>query len=693
MIGIRVNDTWLDVDLGTKIRLQLTNPMIERTIMPGEFSFPFRLPASPKNLRAFQFYSFVETEGQVFPNVDAYLYVSGILLYKGILIANYQGKPYIDVNFAVSSSMIAIIKDVKVGELNWGDMIDIAVSAQSIVWNIDNNWIGGTMQCVIEGYGQFLQTVTTTVNAALLLLKAQIDAVVFFGDKTITVSVTGNEISFTADWLGVSPGLNVVFVTQVGRTQNIVSQYGGPAHFNEEWNRHMEEVNAETYPQRDYVFFPVRNTKSEVPWFYLNDIDPYGFFEIFYQNFYNPELEEFIPQVEFENVDSPGTFSYPSGVTPFVFVAKYLDKIASALEMNVTGFFHGGIETPIVVWSNYLVDLVKSESFADNLFTTQFFLKDTLPDVTVEEFIQACCDTFCLGVNAKDRGTSFEMVLLSSLLYSSPIVDWSRKVTKEAKIYAEKMATGFLLDYNREEYDQFTKDALELIKDWEFVGAFPSTAEFPNVQGSSSQDAFLYAYAIDTNKLYLRTLPGGTFAWVWTEIFTNAAFGYGPERDSQSVKVADPLSSYVGSDDYGPLQAWKVPHVQQPISLQVYNRHRATIKKVRFLQYLGMQGNEGDKPYPCGSTDGINLAETMISGLDLRLHGEYGLFKLFWKPWLDFLLMAKKVEMPVNLSILDVLNIDWGKRVHIDGSHYLVYDLKPDMPITKETMVTLIKIE
>lgn len=694
MIGIRIGDTWLDLEVGTKIKLQLSNPLINRANMFGEYSLPFKLPSSPTNLRVLNYGAIANSASELNKSFEALLYVDGTFFSKGILKVNSYGKPYTDVNLTLNSSLLSTVKETNIRELDFGNTIDVASTHQRIEWNIDDDYIGGTLQCVIEGYGTFFQAVTTTVYAALLLLKAQVEAETFFGSETISCNPASNNIEFLANWPGIYPELRVFFNTQVGRTQTFVSQVDLLQVYQQDWQAHMNDVITQTYPAVDFMYFPVRNEGSKIPWYYNLGNDTYGEFELYFQNYYDMEESTFLPLLkEAHPLHPTGIESWLSCITPFVFVTSIFDKIGNQINAKFGGFFHSFLSIPLVVWSNYMVDLRFTTKYANWVLGTEFNVQDTLPNISIENFIKVLCDSFCLGLNPKKGGTEFTIIPLYTVLTEGDAIDWTRKVSSEVKVFPEE-TPNFFMSYDRSDTDVIVTDAIKILEDYEFIGAYSTFDDLPPVNTSNVDGKYFYAFVIDTNKIFIRKLIVSTVDYIWEELLTvNAPFYYFENYNAQEILAADPIAMFIGPDEYFDDEGWKIPLVKEPLSTKFLNNHSNTITKIRLLQYFGLQDNEFDHQYPMGSTVGTNYDETSVSGLDLTLQGENGLFKFFWKTWLDFLIKARRIELQINLSVLDLLSLDWSKRIHIDGSNYLIVDIKVDLPLKKPATVTLLKIE
>jgi len=678
MIALRVADNFLDIDHKTRLRLQLNNPLLSRNVIAGEYSFPFRLPATPRNIRLLDFGSYLETTPDYPDTKTAWLYLDGLLLGQGLLNVHYQGLPYIDTNLKLNASVIAQYKNKLLSEFNWGPNINLSSVNQYIEYEVIT--ANALALVIMDKY--FPVPVSGNINAALQTLAAQVNAATYNGGLTITATVSGNRIRFTANWVGVFPELRAFFNTTPQTTIVLSGSLDYAQGANQEWNAHMSSVNAGGYPQHKHVFFPVLNRADNGVWVYAttNTI-----IDHFYQNYYDYINQQFAGRYMGNQPNSSNINLKPiSDVTPFLYVTAILDTLFQQAGQLVDGFFHDNFPTmKTVVWSNRRTGEYSLSS------PTPYNLRNYLPPVTVEEFLQVLCDTFCLGITSKNRGVSISVVSLPDLL-TAPALDWSSKVNKEHKIYSERQLGGVLFQYEKDDADEFSKAAQEIYEKYVFIGMYPDMAALPDIPGPEDPEVFLYAYVMDQAgyvvRLMIQSVPYAIWAWKDLNIRW-LSLPYGDQQDRIEVNAADPLDMVKLEDPYL-REEWLVPQVKQTYA----TAYTPAPCKVRFLNYLGMQPNKENHLYPLGSSDNLNFSNSTIGQHSLRHDRPTGYYNKYWKKWVQFLSSARKVELEVHLTTLDLLTLDFSKRIYINGHYYLIYDLKVELPLTKPTLVTLLRI-
>jgi hypothetical protein len=526
-------------------------------------------------------------------------------------------------------------------------------------------------------------------------LVAQINAATFYGSYTVISAVgsSSNNLAITANWTGLIPEMLTFLVPVTGTTASLVNQYQGKVMYNQLWNNHMNWAIADTYPNRKYTFFPVRNEDCKIPWSMV-DPEAYGNIPVFIQNYYDSQDGEWIPYFESNVSAIPETYRSITCPTPFLYITHILDVIFKKIFLQPQGFFHDQFDNlKLVLWSNVYVDYSLNSIFVGGILTDKFNIVDTLPDHKVSDLLQVLCDTFCLGIVPTLNGTAMSFVQLRDVLNTSQIVDWSRKVDPEYKKYSDKVEKGVKLEYDLDNEDGATSEKSNALEKYQFLGTFPEVVDLPEISGPRDAGNYLFAFVISTSSFYLRKNSPPSFVWTW-EVFeeSHSSLFFGEEDEAISFAVSDAFINYKGLDEIsGAGFSWKIPMVKEHISHILSNKHVAKIKP-RLLQYLGLQPCSTGDTYPMGSSDNVNYDEDFVGTYDLRLENHDGLVNTFWLQWINFLLNSKKVEMLIDLNILDIMTLDYSKRIHINGSNYLIYELQPELPIKKPTLVTLLKI-
>lgn len=698
MIALRKGNSYI-ILRETKLRMQLTNPLLSKKVVGTEYSFPFTIPASGINLRILGYEALPNTHGPMTSISEGWmLYVDGYLLYEGDLQIYYQGLPDIDVNLLVNSSRLGKIKNIKLKDLDWGADKEVKVVKQNFLFHLNDDYIGNViiLRFGIGGGATLTRSVTSTVFAALTLLAATVNSTLYLGEFVVHATVVGtNEILFEADWYGIEPQLLLFFDTPSGPgdhgTHYLVSALQYLDVFEIGWRAEMLDKVPYKYPDQLYNYFPVLNDKAEVP-FFEAFVEIYGMYPFYYQNYYaSTDIPlRFEPNVQLEHPDFSGTFGRPTCITPFIYIAYYLDLICKKAGSYAKSEFHSDeyLQT-VVAWSNQYLTNSNRAKLSD-----RFNLKDFTPDLTVEEFLQLICSAFNITPLSDSVNKVFDFVHLEELI-DAEIVDWSHKQVTGNRNYTDQDITGFDLLYNQDEKDESSVAYFKDVEGWKFMGVFALIADLPSYEIYEDVNTAAFALVKEDGNIYKLSyngLTGYTWSIIDNGLYRPEVQTIGNDKQVLQLEAPDTLGYFKGPDPLmvDPME-WKVPYCKQPINTPFYNKQETC--KLRLLQAHGWQENDITNDYPFGSADGVNYNGDVISDYSLTWGGDRGYYVKRHKRWIDFILNTKPVEMYFNLNINDFVNLPYRKRIHSNGQYYLLLEVQPELPARNSTLCKLLKIE
>lgn len=115
MIGIKVDDQFLDIDADTSIRFTLENPLFlsdNSTLIPGSYSRPFNLPDTPTNRRLLNYPTEIDNASFFQIDRDAQFCFCGVFLWNATLTikksSNKRYKAYMIINPLEDLSQITL---------------------------------------------------------------------------------------------------------------------------------------------------------------------------------------------------------------------------------------------------------------------------------------------------------------------------------------------------------------------------------------------------------------------------------------------------------------------------------------------------------------------------------------------------------------------------------------------------------
>jgi hypothetical protein len=86
------------------------------------------------------------------------------------------------------------------------------------------------------------------------------------------------------------------------------------------------------------------------------------------------------------------------------------------------------------------------------------------------------------------------------------------------------------------------------------------------------------------------------------------------------------------------------------------------------LFWVGLAGGWGTPVELRGLADGGNLS--------LRYTGSQGIFNLFWKDWVDWIMKTRKaVKIEKQMGFIELKDIDFTKRYRMNGINYLISEI------------------
>jgi hypothetical protein len=98
--------------------------------------------------------------------------------------------------------------------------------------------------------------------------------------------------------------------------------------------------------------------------------------------------------------------------------------------------------------------------------------------------------------------------------------------------------------------------------------------------------------------------------------------------------------------------------------------------------YHGLQNTlTGSNAITLGSSNNYAPdSTTKLSAWHLGWLGEEGLYETFWKAWASFIVKMVTVQFPMYLDANDLANLDYSKKIRINGVNYFLKSLKVEFP-------------
>lgn len=392
MLDIRINETPLDLPSGASINIVSANPILDKDNLARQFSYPFKVPLTPANLRA-------RRHGQRLDAQKIAARQPGAVRFQSHLIA----KGYVtQLRRANDNEEIAFSNEVldlwkTLGEFKISELLETVQIGNPVY--TEAVWTYTFTATFPNTYGITMDGVTATASAAtsgdldtaISSIASQINAVYpgtasnFPGDGTIKLqSSVINEHPVTSI---ASVTLTSVVTPSDKNYANIVN--------------HVDAVN--TTPV-DTHCFPLINWNG------------------LYTDGGNYRFEDLA------NNDIDGTFranepserrTWYNTIIPCVRVPYILEKIRERVGFSEWrgDVFDGEAIQDLIVVSNYTLDDVRYDRYStgalttellyNNGFKTEINLNRHVPEITAADFIRRICATFNLMLEYADGGLKF----------------------------------------------------------------------------------------------------------------------------------------------------------------------------------------------------------------------------------------------------------------------------------------------
>jgi hypothetical protein len=120
--------------------------------------------------------------------------------------------------------------------------------------------------------------------------------------------------------------------------------------------------------------------------------------------------------------------------------------------------------------------------------------------------------------------------------------------------------------------------------------------------------------------------------------------------------------------------------------------------KIRLLFYRGLtdceyrtspDGAPSVGKYPMADYHNYDPSNAENGQYSLAFNSKKGLYDVWWKDWIEFLIVSKEVRLSMNLGITDILGLDFLKKVQLNNS--LFYFDEIEFSITDKIGISSIK--
>ena len=394
-------------------------------------------------------------------------------------------------------------------------------------------------------------------------------------------------------------------------------------------------------------------------------------------DYFNWSLTHFYPEVDFSMpeisnptfYDPPATnpelmahnYIFPDGwlrkyttdgqcrtiLTPFLYLKFVLNKLAEIFGYRLQDeFFTSSIELSRLVVYN-------SVSLSEVLFGLQkLYYCRLVPNVKVSEFITGLEKWFNCSFHVDTRQRVIRIVDNKEVLLRSDIVEFSKNILSLTQEIPEQI-TGFRFLLGPDAGDMAyqaqldaEKGITEMIK-----GAVQHFSDIPPYPYTWLGDIY---YIVDTNTWWQLAVNPYTFLIEWQQL---------PSGPMLTDKFF-----YKWGDEKNKFETIFSSLPDKYISVNCGNLGADYQKITPRLFWVGMAGGWGTPVRLRGFANNSNFS--------LRYPGPNGLFNLYWKDWVNWIMETRKsVKIEKQMDFIELKNLDFTKRYRINGINYLISEI------------------
>lgn len=434
MLRLRLDTTYLDLDPGTALTLTVHNPLFDADGAEALYSFPFTLPATPRNLETLSHANRLDISSNVTQYPGAVLEVEGVPFDAGILELDEQKFTNAGIGAIYKNSVPGLMEELEKIKIN------------EILETID-------VPQVTDAWWQF--PLTTAPSSAGITYSITIDLTLYsyttpgsVPNAAVTQSLA---LAINADHPGLADAGFYDELRLFSSEVNDVEINLGTL-VNLEMGDYTTPGQAAQANLQDFI--------NDISWAPIDQCSfPYLYWEKFYKDLvtgYNNRINAWVDGTFIDNAEAAGKFAWLTTFIPFVRIAYILDKIAE----NVPDFFttHAGFfaddpdGSDTVVFNNRSLDQLYYDRYPNagfgefkylNGFKQSIELNRHVPEMTAAEFVLKLVEGFALWMRIV--GTSITFVKKRDQLNSDPI-DWTH-LSEPSYQATRRFRGGFTIKY------------------------------------------------------------------------------------------------------------------------------------------------------------------------------------------------------------------------------------------------------
>ena len=364
MLDIRINEQSLDLRPGTRLRYTLSNPIFDADGLPRGYSFPFRIPATPRNLKNLGYANRLDIRDKK-RKYPGELRINGIPLETGI----------IQITGGSGTDIEIVLKNMARDLIDQLSMIRIRDLLSTI--NIPDISGAGELRYFLEDTESWTIKIDDTIfaysNAGATQAQGQIELITL-----IDAVYPGLAVPFSTDHIELLtnqyPNLNY----QVSEWLNVTYVSGQTVYEGKQSNVQTFINNLATTPRAD-ITFPTTYA------FYFHDRNTHPAISQF--------LNYYLDGNNIDNVPTPDK-SWNHSYVPFIRIPYLIEKVFEKLGYTTAGsLFQSEWVQQLIYYTNRAIDELVEGDFGPGLkyfnqYQQSIHLPDFVPDITADELLK-----------------------------------------------------------------------------------------------------------------------------------------------------------------------------------------------------------------------------------------------------------------------------------------------------------------
>jgi len=679
MNSFLINGKMIETSNRKKISVVKNHGLFDWDTLVGDYSYTIDFEVTPDTCAAFNFINIPESVETFKKEYNYIHYLNGNYFEEGIFVLKKASPKLFSGYLKSKLSALSAIKNTKLSEIDYGTPVDLRSVTQSVQIHYQGPSSPTNIGLYVSGVN-FDVPFNTSLTQTLIDLAALINSVPVPGFPDLhfncVFDIASTNFVFTADFLGIFPYLVVYWTIPSGAPgfwDFVTPNYDVEIGVLEEYATYLYSVTGADASYRSFAFFPVINTGAQTiprqaPGTYLR-INPWQL---------NDQAFEIGPAyADLTNPASP-IQRFPL-IVPYPFVSFIIDKIGLASKQRAAGQWMAidELRNYLVLYNNYYLN-------TDAFYLEDIKVKNHVPDLTVEEFLNVLRKSFNLFISEATGKLFINNV--DYIIEDETAIDLTHLISGDIEL-EDSGFTGFQLNWNWSD-EAIVKAENDKLKNRIILEPVANFASLP--AGVDNFSAI--CLVLDRNKFYYPVVnyPIGNITWsFYCENLQDVIVGDG----SLEIKPdADTLLNTYNE------------YMRMPITSHEMNGARADAKssplQTRFLLYRGFEESlrtDLYQEYAC--SDGLNPRLTAAGNYSL-LHwqGERGMHNTHWKKTTDFLLNCKKAKVKLMVDESHVLLFEkhhrengFYQKVKLHNQFYIIDKMEMELPLTEPSTFTLRK--